>query len=108
MKTKTTVSAREILRRRLYEGNPGRIEARNQTHREMALGDKIRRYREIAGFTQEELARKIGSSPSAISRVEDADYDGHSMNVLHRIADALEMRLLVDFEPRTNSRLKQM
>ena|SRR5687768_9271587 len=93
-----TTSAREILRRRIYEGRPDRIAARDQTHREMALGMKIRRLREDAGLTQQQLGNRIGTQASALSRIEDADYDGHSMSLLGRVADALGMMLIVGFQ----------
>jgi ribosome-binding protein aMBF1 (putative translation factor) len=99
-KPRRTTSAREIITRRFYEGRPHRLAEREQTHREMALGMKIRRLREEAGMTQRALARKIGTQPSAISRIEDADYDGHSMSLLQKVADALDMLLLIDFAPR--------
>lgn len=44
----------------------------------LAVGDMIRVMREEAGLTQAELADRIGTQPSQISRIEDADYDGHS------------------------------
>jgi ribosome-binding protein aMBF1 (putative translation factor) len=102
-KTKRTTSAREILRRRVYEGRPDRIAEREQTAREMALGYKIHKLREEAGWTQVQLAEKVGTSPSAISRIEDADYDGHSVNTLARVAEALGMMLIIDFERKPNS-----
>ena len=100
MKKRQTTSARQILRRHIYTGREERIAEREQTHREMALGEKIRRLREEAGMTQQQLARKLGTQPSAISRIEDADYDGHSISLLGRVADALDMLLLVDFAPK--------
>ena len=99
MPVKKTTDAVQIMYRRLYKGRPERIAALAQTEREMALGRKIRDLREAAGLSQAALAARIGSSKSAISRVEDADYDGHSMNTLRKIADALGQRLLVDFQP---------
>jgi len=98
-----TTSARDILHRRLYRGRPDRVEELNQTRREMALGMKIRRLREDAGLTQQQLARMIGTQPSAISRIEDADYDGHSVSLLERVAQALDLRLIIDFEHKTRS-----
>lgn len=105
---RNATSARELLHRRIYAGRPQRVEALEQTRREMALGMKIRRLREEAGLTQEQLASQIGTQPSAISRIEDADYDRHSVSLLARVADALDMRLIIDFErkPRERSRLK--
>ena len=110
MAKKRTTSAREILRRRVYDGREDRMLQREQTAREMALGQKIRRVREEAGMTQKHLAKKIGTQPSAISRIEDADYDGHSLSLLQRVADALDMLLLIDFAPKrpTQRKAKQM
>jgi len=56
--------------------------------------------RTAAGLTQRELADLVGTSQSAISRLEDADYEGHSIPTLERIAMALGQRLEVRFAPR--------
>jgi ribosome-binding protein aMBF1 (putative translation factor) len=50
-----------------------------------------------AGLTQGKLAKLIGTRQSVISRLEDADYDGHSLSMLRRIAEALGKRLEVRF-----------
>jgi DNA-binding XRE family transcriptional regulator len=96
-----TTDAVEIIHRRLFQGRPARLAELEQTRREMALGLKIRRVREEAGITQGELAKRIGTQTSAISRIEDADYDRHSVQTLTKIADALGMRLIIDIEPKT-------
>jgi len=49
--------------------------------------------RNRAGLTQKELADLIGTSQPTIARLEDADYDGHSLGMLRRIAAALHLRL---------------
>lgn len=54
--------------------------------------------REAAGLTQKQLAEMIGTQQSVVSRIEDADYEGHSLGLLKRIADALGKRLRVEFE----------
>ena len=46
-----------------------------------------------AGLTQEQLAKKIGTKQPVIARLEDADYEGHSLSMLQRIADALGKKL---------------
>ena len=46
-----------------------------------------------SGLTQRELARKVGTSASAINRLESADYQGHTVAMVRRIAAALNRRL---------------
>jgi ribosome-binding protein aMBF1 (putative translation factor) len=46
-----------------------------------------------AGLSQRELARKVGTSASAINRLESADYQGHTIAMVRRIATALSRRL---------------
>ena len=53
--------------------------------------------REAANLTQTQLARLANTTQSVIARVEDADYDGHSTRLLHRIADAMGLALRVEF-----------
>ena len=40
------------------------------------------------------------TTQSVISRLEDADYEGHSLAMLNRIAAALERRVEIRFVPR--------
>jgi len=56
--------------------------------------------RKQAGVSQAELARRVGTTQSVISRLEDADYGGHSLALLQRIAAALERRVEIRFVPR--------
>ena len=55
-----------------------------------------------AGLSQRELAALIGSRQPVIARLEDADYEGHSLTMLQRIAAALEHRLELRFVPKKN------
>jgi predicted transcriptional regulator len=48
-------------------------------------------------LTQKELADRIGTKQSAIARLEDADYDGHSLSMLQKIAGALNQRVEIKF-----------
>ena len=52
-----------------------------------------------AGLTQQQLAELIGTKQPDIARLEDADYQGHSLTMLHRIATALNQRLEIAFAP---------
>jgi ribosome-binding protein aMBF1 (putative translation factor) len=55
-----------------------------------------------AGLSQSDLAALIGSKQPVIARLEDADYQGHSLTMLRRIGAALEQRLEIRFVPQTN------
>ena len=56
--------------------------------------------RTAAGLTQQELAHLARTTQPVIARLEDADYEGHSLRMLRRIARALnrhlEIRLVAD------------
>ncbi len=63
------------------------------------VAHKIHSLRVQDGLSQAELARRVGTTQSAISRLEDADYEGHSLAMLNRIAAALERRVEIRFVP---------
>jgi ribosome-binding protein aMBF1 (putative translation factor) len=50
------------------------------------------------GLTQKELANKVGTSHSAISRLEGGQHRA-SIDTLQRVGGALGLRLIVSFEP---------
>lgn len=62
----------------------------------------VRQMREDAGLSQEELATKTGTSQSMIGRLEDAEYTGHSLVMLERIAIACGMTLKIRAEKKPN------
>ena len=96
MKRKTSDGI-AILHRRYYHGRPQRMAMLEQARINDSVAREIRKLREQAGLTQRQLAERVGTSISAISRLEDAEYTGHSLSVLKRIAAALEKRLEVHF-----------
>ncbi|BAZ44331.1 hypothetical protein NIES4102_13390 [Chondrocystis sp. NIES-4102] len=49
-----------------------------------------------ANLSQKELAQMIGTTQSVISRLEDADYQGHSLSMLSRIAQATGRQVKID------------
>jgi len=53
--------------------------------------------RNKAGLTQKDLAKLVGTTQSVIARLEDADYEGHSLTMLNRIAAALDKRIDIRF-----------
>jgi predicted transcriptional regulator len=56
--------------------------------------------RKQAGLTQRQLAELIGTTRSVIARLEDADYEGHSLSMLARIAAALDRKLEIKMLPK--------
>ena len=60
---------------------------------------KIYDLRTKSGLSQRELARRIGTTASVICQLEDADYQGHSLLMLRRIAAALDKRVEIRFVP---------
>lgn len=61
------------------------------------IARSIYKLRTDAGLSQRELAKLVGTSASAICRLEDADYEGHSLGMLRRIAAALNKRVEIRF-----------
>ncbi len=106
-KKEPTSDALEIIYRRFYEGNPERIAQLQEAIVNDDIARKIRELREEAGFSQRKLAELVGTTASVICRLEDADYEGHSLSMLNRIAAALEKRVKIDFVPITHSESSQ-
>ena len=45
--------------------------------------------REEQGLSQKELAQRVGTTQQQISRLESPSYEGHSLSMLRRVAEAL-------------------
>lgn len=94
-----TNDALEIINKRFYHGKP---ERQAQLQEEVINDDvarKIRELREGAGLSQRQLAKLVDTQASVICRLEDAEYEGHSLAMLNRIAIALNQRIKVEFVP---------
>ena len=98
-KRKPTTDAVEILHRRYFEGKPEMLALLEEERANADITRKIYKIRTKAGLTQRELAKLMGTSASAICRLEDADYEGHSLSMLRRIAAALNQRAKIRFVP---------
>jgi len=95
---RTTSDAVEILRHR-FGDSPNRRSEIEQIKQDMAVGEQIHAARKAAGLTQAQLAERIGTTQSVISDLEDAEYEGHTLTMLRRIADALGLNLRVTLGP---------
>jgi ribosome-binding protein aMBF1 (putative translation factor) len=65
----------------------------------LRIAKNIYELRTKAGISQSELAKRIGTTQSVISRLEDADYEGHSLAMLQRVAAALDKRIEIRWVP---------
>ncbi|MCH8045897.1 MAG: XRE family transcriptional regulator [Planctomycetes bacterium] len=106
-KSSRTSNAVEILHKLVYEGRPDRIETLEEERANAAVARKICDLRVKNGLSQRELAEQVGTTASVICRLEDADYEGHSLAMLRRIAAALDHRVDVRFVRRKKTRKKQ-
>ena len=98
-KSGTTADAVEIIHRRYFEGKPERLKILEEARADDEVARKIFELRTRAGLTQSQLGKLIGTTASVICRLEDADYEGHSLAMLRRIATALNQRVEIRFIP---------
>jgi ribosome-binding protein aMBF1 (putative translation factor) len=95
---KKTRDATKILDR-LTGDDPELREMIAEEHLNAQVARMIYEARTAAGLTQKQLADLIGTQQSTVARLEDADYEGHSLSMLRRIAEAMNQRLEVRFLP---------
>ncbi len=103
MPEKKISNALEILHQDIYEGRPERIANLEAARVNDDVARKIRELRESANLSQRQLATLVDTQASVICRLEDADYEGHSLAMLNRIATALNQRLSINFVPLSSS-----
>jgi ribosome-binding protein aMBF1 (putative translation factor) len=73
-----------------------------RTLQQIDLALLVREMREDAELTQAELAKKVGTTQSVIARLEDAEYTGHSLTMLERIAAVCGVALKLHAEKKPN------
>ena len=91
-------AALQHLRQQIIGDDPRRLIALEEERLNADIARTLCQLRREANLTQTELARLVGTTASVISRLEDADYEGHSLSMLKRVAAALERRVVVSFE----------
>ncbi len=98
-KHKPIDDAVEILHRRFVKDDPEALADLDKIRADNDVARKIHDLRTKVGLSQRELADLIGTSASVICRLEDSDYEGHSLAMLNRIAAALDKRVEIRFLP---------
>jgi len=63
------------------------------------IASQIYNLRKRAGLSQRQLAARVGTTASVICRLEDSDYEGHSLSMLRRIAAALGRQVKIMLVP---------
>ena len=95
-KKKRTTDAVEIMNR-MFGNDPARRSRIENYKLNMHVAQLIYDARDDAGLTQKQLAEMVGTKQQVIARLEDADYEGHSLSMLRRIGEALGLDLEIRF-----------
>jgi ribosome-binding protein aMBF1 (putative translation factor) len=97
-KVKRTSAALDIIRSEL--GVDARKDPRVQAFRRpYEIGQMIYDARIAAKLSQSQLAKLVGTKQPVISQLENADYKGHSLSMLQRIAKALQLEVQLRLVP---------
>lgn len=86
--------------------DPGFALGYEDAKRSYLVAEQVREIRLARGLSQADLAKKLRTTQSAISRLEMGDMPP-SLRTLRRIGDALGLELIVAFRERTNDRVRR-
>lgn len=98
-KNKQTDEVVEILYHRYVKDDPETLAELEKIQADNDVARKIYDLRMKSGLSQRALAKLVGTTASVICRLEDSDYEGHSLAMLNRIAAALNKRVEICFVP---------
>jgi transcriptional regulator with XRE-family HTH domain len=87
--------ASDILHERYIKHDPQAPALLEEERVNADIARQVYDLRTKAHLSQRALAKRVGTTASVICRLEDADYEGHSLAMLRRIADALNHRVEV-------------
>ena len=89
---KRTTNAIEIVEG-MFGDDPEWDEMVAEEELKLRIGQLVYELRAGAQLTQKQLADRLGTSQSVISKVENADYDGSALEMLWRVCIALRRRI---------------
>jgi transcriptional regulator with XRE-family HTH domain len=81
-------------------------EERAGIEQDLALGQLIYDLRTQAGLSQRELAERMGTTQSVISRLEEGGGARNRLDTLARVATSLDRHLIVSFPAEVPARLE--
>ena len=90
-------AALKHLHDRYVGTDPERVASLEEERTNAYIARTIYELRTAAGLTQQNLADLVETTASVICRLEDADYEGHSLSMLRRVAKALHRRIEIRF-----------
>jgi DNA-binding XRE family transcriptional regulator len=65
----------------------------------LMLAMKIAKLREKKGLSQQQMAKLMGTSQQAVSRIESGEYEGFTLKTLEKIAEATGTKVKIEFVP---------
>jgi len=63
----------------------------------LRLAVKIAKLREKKGLSQQQMAKLMGTSQQAVSRIESGEYEGFTLKTLEKIAEATGTKVKIEF-----------
>lgn len=63
----------------------------------LKLAMKIAKLREKKGLCQQQMAKLMGTSQQAVSRIESGEYEGFTLKTLEKIAEATGTKVKIEF-----------
>lgn len=85
---------------------PAADETRAAVEQDLAVGQLIYDLRTEAGISQRELAARMGTTQSVISRLEEGGGARNRIDTLARVATALDRHLVLSFPEKLPAKLK--
>ena len=82
---------------RRYESRPSARQAFTEAEAATHLAHQIRVLRTQRGWTQKDLAKRIGTTQAAVSRLEDAEYGRVSFKTMVALAKAFDVAPVLKF-----------
>ena len=75
------------------------------------IGERLLKFREAAGLSQEQLSYKSGIPQGTISRIENATHKSVEIDTLHALASSLGLttsELIGEKEPQSDPKIREM
>lgn len=101
MKAKAARAGKGWLEKKL--ASPKFRKGFEEESQKLAIGEQLTRLRQEAGLTQAQVAQRAGTTASAISRYENAEYDRYELRTLQRIVRACNGGLVITLTPGLNT-----